>query len=158
MNQNEDYRMRREVEIAAAGWNAQLRQMRSALARHDELAGHDEHVDLRAYLSRRISEERESIAPELLDYIGGSTIDEVERSISTAKAKTQSILDGIRQAQPSANSPNIQGQPPQIKQQQTAPITAEQLAAMSPASPEYIALRQALGLDTAGHGRGIFDQ
>jgi hypothetical protein len=54
--------------------------------------------NLQAYVQKRVGEETNEIAPELLDYISGNTPDEVEASIATAKAKTQAILESVQQA------------------------------------------------------------
>lgn len=144
---HEELRLRAQIERTTAEWNRTLQQMKSALARHDEPI---QRPDMSPYIQRRISEERDTIAPELIDYIGGNSIEEVEKSIAIAREKTASILRAAVLQTP-ANSP---AQPPQQQQQE---YTAEQIAAMSPQSPQYGALRQAFGMDKAGRGRGLFD-
>ncbi len=54
---------------------------------------------LQAFITRRLSEERATIAPELAEFVVGNSEDEVEAAITLAKSKTQSGLAGIRQAQ-----------------------------------------------------------
>jgi hypothetical protein len=54
---------------------------------------------LQAFITRRLAEERDTIAPELHEYIVGNSEDEVEAAIRRAKSKTTQIIAGIRQAQ-----------------------------------------------------------
>ena len=101
---NSDYQTRRAVEEASSQWFAQLNRMREHMARSEPV----QHADMTAYIQRRTAEERDNIAPELVDYISGSTVDEVEQSITTAKAKTQSILEGLQMAQQQLQVPPAQ--------------------------------------------------
>jgi hypothetical protein len=54
--------------------------------------------NLQTYIQRRVSEESDNVAPELLDFVGGNSPEEVEASIATVKAKTQAILESVQQA------------------------------------------------------------
>jgi hypothetical protein len=54
--------------------------------------------NLQTYIQRRVGEETNEIAPELLDFVGGNSPEEVEASIATVKAKTQAILESVQQA------------------------------------------------------------
>lgn len=54
--------------------------------------------NLQSYIQRRVGEETNEIAPELLDFVGGNSPEEVENSIATVKAKTQAILESVQQA------------------------------------------------------------
>ncbi|RZU35924.1 hypothetical protein EV284_3407 [Streptomyces sp. BK022] len=54
--------------------------------------------NLQQYIQRRVGEETNELAPELLDFVGGNTPEEVEASIATVKAKTQAILESVQQA------------------------------------------------------------
>lgn len=144
----EDCQMRREVEMAYAGLTSQLRQLRAEMARRDDR--HDERSEIGAYIQRRAAEVQDEVAPELLDYIGGNSIEEVERSITAAREKTASILEGVRLAQAQFSPParaNSQ-QPPQP--------SAEDISQMAVGSREHLALRAAFGLDRAC-GRGLLD-
>jgi hypothetical protein len=53
---------------------------------------------LQAFITRRLAEERDTVAPELHEYIVGNSEAEVEAAITLAKTKTQAILAGIRSA------------------------------------------------------------
>jgi hypothetical protein len=53
---------------------------------------------LQAYTQRRVNEEQDEIAPELLDFVGGNTEAEVEASIERVKAKTAQIVENMKAA------------------------------------------------------------
>jgi hypothetical protein len=62
---------------------------------------------LQGYLARQVAAAADSIAPQLLDYIGGDSEEAIDASIEVAKAKIAEILAGIRQtrARPPAVDP-----------------------------------------------------
>ncbi len=161
MNQD-DAEIRRLIEQRGREWDAHFRRMQDEIARKDELIEQARNrIEIDAYIQRRLAEERDEIAPELLDYIGGDSREAVERAIATAKAKTASILDGILQAQamsaqvPSAPAPAGNPSPGAQQQQPQSQATADQIRAIEPGSPEHLVLRHRYGLDR-GRGRGIF--
>lgn len=61
-------------------------------------------ADLQQYTQRRVAEERDNIAPELLDLVNGNTPDEIEASLANLKGKTEAILQSVQQAQIQARS------------------------------------------------------
>ncbi|KJK55351.1 hypothetical protein [Saccharothrix sp. ST-888] len=65
------------------------------------LAKETEFAQLAAYTQERLAQEREarSIAPELVDLVAGNSREEVDASIELLKAKTESILQSVQQAQ-----------------------------------------------------------
>jgi hypothetical protein len=74
-----------------------------------------EYARVAEYRARRMAEESNEIAPQLLDYISGSSEEEIEHSIQTAKAKTAQILEEVAQAQLGQRrqtSPPVSGIPP----------------------------------------------
>jgi hypothetical protein len=119
-------------------------------------------ANLLAYTQRRVAEERDEIAPELIDYIDGPDEESVEAAIANAKAKTASILEGVRQAQTSsrAGMPGVStgsGNIGPVDQQGAArTMTAEDIAALPVNSPEYQALRRQYGMDRPAGGAGMF--
>ena len=54
---------------------------------------------LQIYIRDAAAAEQDNIAPELLDFIGGNTREEVDASIQRVKDKTAAIVEGMRQAQ-----------------------------------------------------------
>jgi len=102
--------------------------------------------ELESYKSRRIQEEQDNIMPELIEFIGGNSPEELEASISTVIARTSAIMENIQQALPQRprTIPATGGAPSgpleNATEQQT--FTAAQIAAMSPA--EYAQHRVSL--------------
>jgi len=54
--------------------------------------------DLMSYRAQRIEEERDSIVPQLIDLVNGSSEEEIEQSIETLKAKSAGIMQDVQQA------------------------------------------------------------
>jgi len=65
---------------------------------------------LESYRQRRIVEEQESIIPELLDLVAGSSEDEIENSIAILRARSGAIIESIQQASQS-QMPRLKGAP-----------------------------------------------
>lgn len=53
--------------------------------------------DLMSYRAQRIEEERDSIVPQLIDLVNGSSQDEIEQSIELLKAKSAGIMQDVQQ-------------------------------------------------------------
>jgi hypothetical protein len=117
--------------------------------------------NLQAYIQRRVVEERETIAPELIDFITGNDEAEVESSIELLKAKTTQIMGNIQAAQQAARtrmpgvapSSGTNGVTP-LDQPGDRQVTAEDIRGMS--MQEFAALRKKLNMPS-GSGRGLFD-
>lgn len=54
--------------------------------------------ELTSYRQRRLSEEQESIVPELIDLVSGNTEEEIENSIAVLRERSSAILESIQQA------------------------------------------------------------
>ena len=66
-------------------WDTKFRRMQDELAQKDELIEQARNqLELGTYIQRRLAEERYDIAPELLDYIGGDSVEAIEQAITTA--------------------------------------------------------------------------
>ena len=165
-NSHEDYMLWLEVERRTREWGAKFQAMTAELhAKDEQIELARNRADMTAYARRRIAEEADGIAPELVGYISGDSVEQVEASILAAKQKTASIVDGIRQATFAIDVPSAPVQPgipaqagnpgpvPQGGHPQQP--TAEQIAAMEPGSPEHLAARAAFGIYRS-RGRGIF--
>jgi hypothetical protein len=80
-------------------WNQRLQQYEQEREQERLLFQKEQEFNnLQSYIQRRVGEESENIAPELLDFVGGNSPEEVESSINTVKAKTQAILESVQQA------------------------------------------------------------
>ncbi|MFE9525248.1 hypothetical protein [Streptomyces sp. NPDC006631] len=95
----EDLSAKELLAVKEQEWNQRLQQFETEREQERLLfAKEQEFNNLQSYIQRRVGEESENIAPELLDYVSGNTPEEVENSLATAKAKTQAILESVQQA------------------------------------------------------------
>lgn len=115
---------------------------------------------LSAHVQRRINEESDNIAPELLQFVTGSTVEEIEASIEQVKASTASIVENMRQAgtRQRAAMPGVapaagtNGVGP-MDQQGQRQYSDEDIKNMG--MGEYAALRSRLGF-TGANNQGLF--
>jgi DNA repair exonuclease SbcCD ATPase subunit len=95
----EDLSAKELLAVKEQEWNQRLQQFETEREQERLLfAKEQEFNNLQTHIQRRVAEESENIAPELLDFVGGNTPEEVEASIATVKAKTQAILESVQQA------------------------------------------------------------
>ncbi len=149
----EKYRTESENRIAQLA--AQQESERALLAKELEF------MKLQNFAQRRVAEESDNIAPELLDFIGGNTQEEIEASIEMVKTKTAQIIENMRQAgirqrqgmpgvAPAAGTNGIT----QLDQPTDRQYSADDIKGMS--FGEYAELRKRVGMPGIS-GRGLFD-
>lgn len=155
INDAEDLALKAEIARRGRAWDQRFRRMESELARKTEqITAERMRTEMAAYIQRRLSEEVDTIAPELASYVSGNSPEAVEQSIERAKAKTASIVAGLREGLGAVPAqPGIQ-QGPQAQPQQPQP-RVEDVESVEVGSPEHLRLRQAYGIDRA-RGQGIF--
>lgn len=79
-------------------WNARFEALQQEQAQKEALLAKErEFLRVQNYIQARVSEERDNIAPELLDFVGGNTEEEVENSLAIVKQKSAAILENIQQ-------------------------------------------------------------
>lgn len=129
-----------------------------------------EYQDFLQWRSQRIEAERENIAPQLLDLVGGDSPEEVEANIEKMKAKTEELLQEFAAGQaiqqqnaelarrnargPSVTSPSVGPMDTITEQQEYSP---EDIRRMPMA--EYAKRRQQLlgaASRSYGQGQGMF--
>lgn len=148
-------KVRRESEDKIMRLQAQTEQERALMRKELEF------MQLQGHTQRRVAEERDNIAPELLDFIGGNTVEEVEASIQVVKDKSAQILASITAARtaqrtqqpgvaPASGSAGIS----QLDQPGDRQLGAADIKGMSMA--EFAQLRKKIGMPS-GSGRGLFD-
>jgi vacuolar-type H+-ATPase subunit I/STV1 len=148
-------RVRQENAEKIAALQAQQDSERALLRRELEF------MQLQNHTQRRVAEEADSIAPELIDFISGDTVEEVEKSIEVVKAKTAQIVENMRNAATRARtgmpgvapSSGVTGVTP-LDQMGNRVLTAEEIKGMPMA--EFAQLRKKIGMPS-GSGRGLFD-
>lgn len=148
---------RTETEQRFAQMAQEREQERALLEKEREFA------TLAAYTQKRIGEEQDTIAPQFVDFIQGSSPDEIESAIAVAKAKSAEIAEQVRSA-----AMAVQSQQRGVSATGYAPVgpldsgdgsrqySATDIAGMS--MQEYAALRQKIpGLGQgAPTNRGMF--
>lgn len=115
---------------------------------------------LQLYIRDQVEAERDNIAPELLDFIDGTTQEEVDSSIKRVKDKTAAIVEGMRQAQLQQRA-GMPGVAPSGGATALTPgidtgdktLSAEDIKGMS--MKDFAALRSRMGM-SGGGGQGIF--
>lgn len=109
----EAQRLAAEAEMSAkdllaqrdAEWNDRFARIEEERAQERELFAKEQaFATLQQYTQRRVAEERDNIAPELLDLVTGNTPEEIEASLANLKGKTEAILQSVQQAQIQARS------------------------------------------------------
>jgi hypothetical protein len=130
--------LRQEFSEREARWEQRLAQIEADREQERVLLEKDRaFAQLQAYIQRRVNEEAENIAPELVDLISGNSPEEVEASITRMRDKTAAILNGVSEAQVALASqmrgvsPTGFGANGPLEQQTgTKTYTAEEIAAM----------------------------
>jgi primosomal protein N' len=88
----EDMSAKELLAVKEQEWNQRLQQFEQEREQERLLFQKEQEFNsLQSYIQRRVGEESENIAPELLDFVGGNTPEEVENSLNTVKAKTQPL-------------------------------------------------------------------
>jgi len=113
---------------------------------------------IEVYRQRRISEEQESIIPELRDLISGNSEEEIEGSISVLRDRSYAIIQSIQQA---SQQTRLRGTPvtapstgPLENQTEYQTMTAEDIRNMP--MDQYMKMRERLMAATRGNNRGRF--
>ncbi|MDP9870333.1 MULTISPECIES: hypothetical protein [Streptosporangium] len=104
----EEMSVRQLLQTERAEWNSKFAALEAERqAEKAALEKEREFSALQAYVQRRVREEQqgETIAPELLDLVDGSTPDEVERRIAVLREKTSSIITNMQAAAGSVAPP-----------------------------------------------------
>lgn len=79
-----------EFDARLAGFQAENEQRVALMEKEIQLSR------LQAYVQRRVNEERDNIAPQLIGFIDGNSEEEVEASIERVKATTSEIMEEVR--------------------------------------------------------------
>ena len=135
-----------EVEQRLLG---QLELTREQLALSETIRQQEHRLgQLHDYRTQRISENVDKIEPRLLEYVGGDTPEAIDASIAAVVEKTNQIFEEIAAAQGGQGLPlrpppiRVSGTPPidpsGSYEQQQRPMSAAEIAAMSPSEYEQM--------------------
>lgn len=144
-------------------WNSQFQSFQSQAQQEQALLKKElEFMQLQNHIQRRVSEESDSIAPELMDFITGNTVEEVEASIERVKEKTSQLVESMKAAQTRQRA-QMPGVSPSAGTNATGPmdqpgdrqLSDEDIAGMD--MGQFAELRKKLGMDRLQSGNtGIF--
>ena len=117
--------------------------------------------ELQSYRTAAIEQARGTINPEMLDFVGGNTQEEIDQSVAVLQAKTAAIMESVaaefqaaRQALPGVRVTNPAG--PLDNQSEQQQFTPESIKAMTP--QQYAQNRNRInpGAVAASRGQGLF--
>lgn len=143
-------------------WKEQLERERQERERAFALLERERtFADLQNYRQQRVEAERESIIPELIDLISGSSREEVDASVESLKQRSAKILESAQFAMQNARkemtgtrvtTPPLGPMDDKMEQRQ---LTAEDIQSMS--MNDYAKYRERiLGATARGKSRGLF--
>ena len=105
----EDMDTRSLLEQKEQEWAARLDEERLERERAFALLERErEYQELYQYKANRVAEESNSIAPELIDLVQGSSKQEIEQSIADLKVRSEAIVNNFRQLNQNARQ-DMQG-------------------------------------------------
>lgn len=154
-----------EREADRAAWQTQLETINNEREQEKVLLEKErEFAALQSYIQQRVAEERENIAPELIDLVNGRNKEEVDNSIATLKAKSDAIVNSITEtrrnaaaAQPGVSTAGYATTGPMNMEPGTKQYSVEELKNLDVTSPEYAAIRKSLKIGSgSGYGQGLF--
>lgn len=126
---------RREQE-----WNDRFTQLEQDRARQEALFQRERELqELDRYRQQVVEQNSEYIIPELRDLIGGTTVEEIDRSVNEMRERTSAIMQNITDVAQQAQRPTMRGvtptgAPPVGPMEQASTyenLTAEQISNMS---------------------------
>lgn len=87
------------IKLKEAEWQEQLERERQERERAFALLEQERaYTDLQNYRNQRLNEEQDSIIPELVDLLTGSTREELDASLAGLKERSAKILESAQQA------------------------------------------------------------
>jgi hypothetical protein len=140
--------------------DARLAKLQRESEEKDLLLQHERAVsEMRQYIQTRVTQEADNIIPDLVDFITGDTKEAVEVSIANVKARSASILEGVRSVQTAqrAATPGASVTAGNIGFEDangsTETLTAEQIRDLPLSDPRWAALREKY-IPRSSQGRG----
>lgn len=101
--QEEELEIRDLLKVKEQEFNEQLEHERQEREKAFALLERERTFsEIQTYRNQRVEQERDNIIPDLLDYVNGDSIEEIESSIQGLKAKSSSILESAQQAMQAA--------------------------------------------------------
>jgi hypothetical protein len=168
----EEARAKRESEMSAKEllearqkeWEEKFQEMQAEREREKLIVEKErEFAQLRDYAQARIAQEKDNIAPELLDLVDGSTREEIDASIERMKVKSAAIAEKVRgttqqfAAQQQGVTPSgFSSTGPMDMLPTTQQWSAEEIAAMSAKEFAEKVRPHFIGRGDSARNRGLF--
>lgn len=115
--QQQELTVAERLEASQAEWGQRFQEQEQRIAAQDALFQKErEFAAVSSYRNTRVAELGDAIDPRFLDFVGGTTPEEIEASLYIAAAKTQEIGQEVQAAL--AERGIVQGDPAQQQQQQ----------------------------------------
>ena len=158
----EDLDAKELIKLKEAEWQEQLERERNERERAFALLERERSfAELQSYTANRITAERETIMPELLDLVSGNTAEEVDASLESLKARSAKILESAQAAMQNTRremrgtGTTLPPSGPLETNSEQQNFTAQDIASMP--MNEYAKYRQKLLSPTArGTTKGLF--
>ena len=143
-------------------WASKVQGLESQMAEREAIfAKEREFQALANYAAELVNAHRDDIAPELVEFVGGNTKEEIDASVQRVVEKTSQILSGIQQAQtaaraamPGVSTGGFTPTGPMDAQGGTRQLSPEDIAGMS--MDEFAAHRAQFGVAGNNVGQGRF--
>lgn len=88
-----------KIQDIEADYRRRFEEIESQRQAQEAILEKERHLqNLNTYRQRRMQEEAESIIPELIDLVSGSSEDEIETSIAVLRDRSSAIIESIQQA------------------------------------------------------------
>ena len=165
-----EIRKAREAEMSAKelieqernNWSSQFSELQTQMTQQQALMQKELELNrLEAYRSRRVAEERDEIEDELLDFVAGNSVEEIEQSIAVLKEKSARIFNNAKthftQARASVPGVGATGFTPQggpLDNPADQQLTADDINAMD--MDQYRELRRKMGIGANNSNKGLF--
>lgn len=87
------------ISMVEQEWQGRLAEIESQRQAQEALLEKERQLqELEHYRNQRLQQEQESIIPELIDLVAGSSKEEIEQSISVLRERSSAIIESIQQA------------------------------------------------------------
>lgn len=154
--------LQQQYEAQQSEWASRYTSLEQTMAQREALFEKERQFqELATYATAQVNARAEDIAPELIDYVGGNSREEIDASIERAVAKTAQILAGIQGAQqatraqmPGVSTGGFTSTGPMETQGSTRMLGPDDIKAMD--MTDFAANRAALGVTGNNVGQGRF--
>lgn len=159
--QSKEAEWTKQFEQSNKSWEERFNQINAEREQERAIAEKERKFhEFVAYRNDRLNAVRDSIAPELIDLVSGSTPEELEASITTLQGKSEQIAQTVQQyaqqaraSQRGVSSASFPAVGPDTDNPAGKQYTAEDIAGMN--YEQYAEFRRKMGIGSS-QGKGLF--